>query len=64
MVLTLHPLKGGWYGVQCPDDPSLITEARSVEEAFEMARDAAKALARARAKEKVEVLGKRRRKSA
>jgi antitoxin HicB len=43
MVLTLEPLpkeEGGGYGVTSPLEPQLVTEARTMEEAFEMARDA------------------------
>lgn len=50
LVLTLEPAREGGYVVRSPLDPSLITEAESIPEAFEMARDALKALADARRK--------------
>jgi antitoxin HicB len=51
LVLVLQPLSvedGGGYGVTSPLEPHLITEADSVEEAFEMARDAIQALRESR----------------
>ena len=50
LTLELRPAGKGWYAVTCPLDPQLMTQARSVEEAFEMAHDARKALIKARAK--------------
>jgi antitoxin HicB len=50
LVLTLMEAEEGGYVVTSPLDPQLITEAETVAEAFEMARDAIKALARSRAK--------------
>src|SRR5437762_6411891 len=50
MVLTLEPAEEGGYLVTSPFDPELITEADTVEEAFEMARDAAEGLRKVRAK--------------
>ncbi len=50
MVLTLTPAKEGGYVVTSPLDPEVITEAETVPEAFQMARDAARALRAARAK--------------
>jgi antitoxin HicB len=50
MVLTLEPAEEGGYLVTSPFDPELVTEAESVEEAFEMARDAAEGLRKVRAK--------------
>ncbi len=53
LVLTLEVLPerdGGGYGVTSPLEPQLVTEARTVEEAFEMARDAIKALRESRKK--------------
>lgn len=47
LVLTLEPLpaeEGGGYGVTCPLEPQLVTEAKTFEEAFEAARDAIQAL--------------------
>ena len=48
LVLNLRPAGDGWYAVTSPIDPQLITQARSIEEAFEMAHDARKSLADAR----------------
>jgi antitoxin HicB len=50
MVLTLTPAREGGYVVTSPLDPELVTEAETVPEAFEMARDAVKSLRVARAK--------------
>ena len=43
MTLIVEPAEEGGYLVRSPFDPSLITEAESLEEAFENARDAAEA---------------------
>lgn len=48
LVLNLQE-DGRWFIVTSPMDPSLMTQARSVQEAFEMARDALKELRRAQA---------------
>jgi len=51
LVLTLEPLSnedGGGYGVTCPLEPQLVTEAATFEEAFDMARDAVVALRESR----------------
>jgi predicted RNase H-like HicB family nuclease len=51
LVLTLEALPlddGGGYGVTSPLEPQLVTEARTFEEAFEMARDAIQALRESR----------------
>lgn len=50
LVLTLEPAEEGGYVVTSPLDPQLITEAETVEEAFEQARDALQALKQSRAK--------------
>ena len=50
LVLNLEPAEEGGYVVTSPFDPALITEAETLEEAFENAADAAKALKQARAK--------------
>jgi len=53
LVLTLEPLppaEGGGYGVTSPLEPQLVTEAKTIEEAFEMARDAIAALRESRQK--------------
>jgi len=51
LVLTLEVLpeeEGGGYGVTSPLEPQLVTEAKTFEEAFEMARDAIQALRESR----------------
>ncbi len=50
MTLILEIAEEGGYLVRSPFDQSLITEAESLEEAFENARDAAEALREARSK--------------
>jgi predicted RNase H-like HicB family nuclease len=50
LVLTLEVAEEGGFLVRCPFDPALITEADSLEEAFEMAYDAAEALKASRVK--------------
>jgi len=50
MVLTLEPAEEGGYVITSPLDPELITEAESLDEAFENARDAADALNESRRK--------------
>jgi len=59
LVLTLEPAAKGWYVVTSPFDPGITTQARSVPEAFEMARDAIKLLQRSRAKRYRELRNKR-----
>lgn len=44
LVLKLEAAEEGGYVVTSPLDPELITEAETVEEAFENARDASEAL--------------------
>ena len=50
LVLSLEEAEEGGYVVTSPLDPALVTEANSISEAFENARDALKELAKARAK--------------
>jgi antitoxin HicB len=50
LVLRLEPAEEGGYVVTSPLDPELITEAETIEEAFVNARDAARALRKARSK--------------
>jgi predicted RNase H-like HicB family nuclease len=50
LVLTLEDASEGGYVVTSPLDTELITEAESISEAFENARDALKALKQSRAK--------------
>jgi antitoxin HicB len=48
LVLNLEEAEEGGYVVTSPTDPALITQAESIEEAFEMAYDALAALKAAR----------------
>jgi antitoxin HicB len=48
IVLSLQEEEGGWYTVTSPTDPAMITQARTIKEAFMMARDAFAALAASR----------------
>ncbi len=48
LLLTMQPESGGWFVVTSPIDPAMITQARTIDEAFEMARDAFAALADSR----------------
>jgi len=48
LVLNLHEAEEGGFVVTSPFDPGLITEAETVKEAFENARDAQSALAASR----------------
>lgn len=50
LVLRLEAAEEGGYIVTAPFDPELITEAETIEEAFENARDAARALRQSRIK--------------
>jgi len=50
LVLLLSEAEEGGYVVTSPLDPELITEANTVSEAFENARDASCSLRRSRAK--------------
>jgi antitoxin HicB len=50
IVLTLQEAEVGGYVVTSPLDPQLITEAETVKEAFENARDALAALVASRRK--------------
>jgi antitoxin HicB len=50
LVLTLQEAEEGGYIVTSPFDPQLITQAETVREAFENARDALNALAASRRK--------------
>ncbi len=50
LVLHLQEAGDGWFAVSTPLDPHVHTQAKSIPEAFEMARDAMEALRQARAK--------------
>jgi len=44
LVLRLEEAEGGWYCVTAPFEQGLVTQARTIEEAFEMAYDAREGL--------------------
>ena len=48
MVLVLVPDKDGGFAVTSPLDPGLVTQAETIQEAFENAYDAAAELKKAR----------------
>ncbi len=48
LTLVLQEIEDGWLLVRSPTDPAMITQARSLKEAFVMARDAFACLAEAR----------------
>jgi len=48
LLLVLTEDESGWYCVTSPMQPGLVTQARSIAEAFEMARDAIRELRAAR----------------
>jgi predicted RNase H-like HicB family nuclease len=50
LVLSLESAEEGGYIITSPFEPELITEAETLEDAFDMARDAIKALRDSRAK--------------
>lgn len=50
LVLTLTPAAEGGFVVTSPLDPELVTEGETIEDAFRMARGAARALRASRAK--------------
>lgn len=50
LVLTLERAEEGGFVVTSPMDPALITEAETLEEAFEAAHDAMATLSQGRAK--------------
>jgi predicted RNase H-like HicB family nuclease len=49
IVLTLQEDEDGWYTVTSPTDPAMITQAKSIRDAFVAAKDAMAALAGSRA---------------
>lgn len=49
MVLNIESDGGKWLVVTCPFDPELVTQARTIDEAFVMAYDAKKLLDACRA---------------
>jgi len=51
MLLTLQPDSDGWFVVTSPLDPAMITQARTIEEAFAQAKDAFAALTDSRSDE-------------
>jgi len=50
LVLSLEPAEEGGFVVTSPFDPELVTEAETLAEAFENARDALEALNESRRK--------------
>jgi predicted RNase H-like HicB family nuclease len=50
LVLTLTRAEEGGFVVTSPFDPELVTEAETLEQAFDMARDALRALRASRTK--------------
>ena len=48
-MLELTVAEDGWYAVTSPLDPGVTTQAKSIEEAFFMARDAMEGLRQVRA---------------
>lgn len=50
LVLTLEEAEEGGYVVTSPMDPELVTEAETIPEAFDMARDAMETLMASRRK--------------
>jgi predicted RNase H-like HicB family nuclease len=50
LVLFLQEAEEGGYIVTSPLDPQLVTEAQTISEAFNMARDAMESLQESRAK--------------
>ena len=50
LVLELTVAEKGWYAVTSPLEPGVNTQAKSIEEAFYMARDAMQGLREVRAK--------------
>ena len=50
LVLNLEEAEEGGYVVTSPLDPELVTEAETIKEAFDNARDASKALRESRTK--------------
>jgi antitoxin HicB len=50
LVLTLTPAEEGGFVVTSPLEPELVTQAESLDEAFEMARDAVRSLRASRTK--------------
>lgn len=55
LVLELRPAPGGWYAVRAPFEPGVNTQAKSIEEAFDMARDAMSMLHAARLKHRAAI---------
>jgi predicted RNase H-like HicB family nuclease len=49
LVLALEEAEEGGFTVTSPMDPELVTEAETISEAFDMARDALQTLREARA---------------
>ena len=50
LVLELQPAGKGWYAVTSPMEPNLHTQAKTIEDAFDMAREAIQELRQVRRK--------------
>lgn len=48
LVLQMEDAGGGWYTITSPLEPGLVTEARTIKDAFKMAYDARALLVEAR----------------
>ena len=48
LLLVLTPDEDGWYTVTSPIEPALVTQAKSIDQAFKMARDAIATLTESR----------------
>lgn len=48
LTLQIEEIEDGWLLVRSPTDPAMITQARTIKEAFAMARDAFATLADSR----------------
>jgi len=55
LVLVLEP-DDGWYCVTSPFNPDIVTQARTLEEAFEMARDVVETFKEYREKKRTPVV--------
>src|SRR4051794_30584708 len=60
MTLTLDVAEEGGYLVTSPFNPEVLTQADSLEEAFEMVRDAAKTMRESRAELRKRAAGSKR----
>ncbi|HET6573582.1 MAG TPA: type II toxin-antitoxin system HicB family antitoxin [Fimbriiglobus sp.] len=63
LVLTLTPAEEGGYVVTAPLNPDVLTQAETVEEAFENARDVIALFAEVRASERKAPLRRKKQKT-